>query len=741
MFNLIRCLIMLKTRFFTFFLLLSFNTVALIAQGEAGSFEIRGKVVSKVGQSAISGVEVSTDKGEYTLTNALGEFKLKVSVGDVITFQNADILPTQYTVINDESIRVEVEGFEKDYSSRNSLKSIATEHKIYLDSARFYKTSSIEKSLDFIAQSIALLGDTGNKEQLAESLSTLGEIYQYHQQFDLAIANFSSSLEARASSNTTLKLAQVYNIISAYEKTLEILKPFLDIRNLPGPQRVALYESMGDAYKGLNDGKNAISYYQEGLDVARKNQLMASIPDLNSKIADVYASENRLVEAEAFYDNSLQEAKKQAPNRAVQEKEKVADYFNSSSQFNKEIELRKESLEEIKGLSAPVARRDENTLTADSITAQRINYKIANAYIAQDRYDEAIPYLQESIREADSGDDLVVKKDATRKLSEVYREKGDYDKALETYQQYVAVVDRLYIRKEQEISRAARLNREIAAKQSRITGLEQERELSQSRYDLALAEQKLIQESNKTQRIIIYSLVFGLLLTGLTAFFFYRSTRQQKLANNMLALKSLRSQMNPHFIFNALNSVNSFIAKNDERSANRYLSEFSMLMRAVLENSEEDFIPISRELELLKLYVKLEHSRFPEKFDYQIKVDEQLALDEFLVPPMLLQPFIENAIWHGLRYKENKGSLEILLQQPEEDQLQITISDDGIGRRKSAELKTIHQKKQNSKGLGIINKRIAILNSMYKNKIAIAVSDLLPDQSGTKVVVTLRKAK
>ncbi|MBT8320253.1 MAG: tetratricopeptide repeat protein [Eudoraea sp.] len=732
---------MYKIRVCIFVLFISASAVDLSAQGQTTSFDIQGKVVSKAGQQAISGVEVSTDRGAYTLTNSFGEFKINVKVGDVITFQNTDILPVQYTVVNDESIRVEVEGYEQQRKlSQSKSKSATTMHEVYLDSARFYKIGNIEKSLDFIAQSIALLGDKGSKNQLAESLATLGEIYQHHQQFDLAIDNFMSSLEARKSTSTTIKLAQVYNITGAYERSLEILKPLLSIRNLPGSQRATLYELTGDAYKGLNDGNNAISFYQEGLKVARKNQLMGKIPDLNSKIADVYASENKLVEAEAFYDNSLQQAKKQAPNRAVQEKEKVADYFNSSSQFNKEIELRKESLEEIKGLSAPVARMDDNAFTADSITTQRINYKIANAYIAQERFDEAIPYLQESIKDADSGNDLVVKKDATRKLSEVYREKGEYNKALETYQQYVAVVDSLYIRKEQEISRAARFNREIAEKQSRITGLEQERELSQSRYDLAIAEQKLIQESNKAQRIIIYSLVLGLLLTGLTAFFFYRSTQQQKLANNMLALKSLRSQMNPHFIFNALNSVNSFIAKNDERSANRYLSDFSLLMRAVLENSEEDFIPLSKELELLELYVKLEHSRFPEKFDYKIKVDEQLARDEFLIPPMLLQPFIENAIWHGLRYKENKGSLEILLHQPEQDHVQITISDDGIGRTKSLELKTRHQKKQKSKGLGIINKRIAILNNMYKNKISITVSDLMPDQSGTKVVVTLRKA-
>ena len=262
------------------------------------------------------------------------------------------------------------------------------------------------------------------------------------------------------------------------------------------------------------------------------------------------------------------------------------------------------------------------------------------------------------------------------------------------------MVDTLYVRKEQEIARAARFNREIASKQSRIAGLEQERELSQSKYDLAVTGQQLEQESNKRKNWVIYSLLFGMLLTGLAAFFFYRSNRQQKLANNLLALKSLRSQMNPHFIFNALNSVNNFIAKSDERSANRYLSDFSTLMRAVLENSEEDFIPLSKELELIRLYVKLEHSRFPDKFAYQINVDESIDIDSYQIPPMLLQPYIENAIWHGLRYKEEKGVLNVNLEHKDTNSIRIIIEDDGIGRKKSAALKTQNQKKQKSKGYG-----------------------------------------
>ena len=197
--------------------------------------------------------------------------------------------------------------------------------------------------------------------------------------------------------------------------------------------------------------------------------------------------------------------------------------------------------------------------------------------------------------------------------------------------------------------------------------------------------------------------------------------------------------MNPHFIFNALNSVNNYIAKSDERSANRFLSDFSILMRSVLENSEEDFIPLSKELNLLELYVKLEHSRFSDKFDFEINIDKKIDIDAFEIPPMLLQPYIENAIWHGLRYKEKKGFLKIEVDQITNEILEITITDNGIGRKKSAALKTSNQKKQKSKGMGNIKKRIQILNDMYKNKVDVSISDLLEDETGTKVSLKLKK--
>ncbi|TLP82246.1 histidine kinase [Maribacter sp. ACAM166] len=708
-------------------------------QGGSNKFVLKGRVELKKTNQPISGVSISTNWGEHAITNGLGEFKIRVRIGDELVIEDEEIETVRYRVKGIDDVLILVEDFSTVNLSRSrSSTHMLLRHQSLLDSAEQYKDIDIEKSIDFVAQSISILGTWGQKKELARSLSKLGEIYQYHKQLDLAIDNYEDALEASKTIKTSLLLAKAYNLSSRYDKTVQLLDPLLNLKTMVSYQKISLYELLGDAKKGGSNIPGAIEFYNEGLLIADKNQITPKMIDLNSKIADAYSRDNKIMEAEAYYGNSLELATQSAPKRAVQEKEKVADFYNNKSRFNEEITMRKKSLQDIKKLNQPKAGISK-LVQEDTITSQRINYKIANAYIAQDKYSEAIPFLKKSIVEAGSEDDIVVQKDATRKLSEVYKERGDYTKALDTYQSYVALVDTLYVRKEQEISRANRFNRDIAAAQSRLVGLENERELSQSKYALALTEQQLVEESYKRQRWIIYSLIFGLLLTVLAAFFFYRSNQQQKLTNNLLALKSLRSQMNPHFIFNALNSVNNFISKSDERSANRYLSDFSTLMRSVLENSEEDFIPLEKELEQLELYIKLEHSRFEDKFDYQIHVDENVPVTNYQIPPMLLQPYIENAIWHGLRYRDSKGVLSVSVSNNSNSSIAICITDNGIGRKKSVSIKTQNQKKQKSKGLGIIQKRVAILNDMYSDKVDIKISDLETDGSGTKVLFILKK--
>jgi two-component system LytT family sensor kinase len=158
-------------------------------------------------------------------------------------------------------------------------------------------------------------------------------------------------------------------------------------------------------------------------------------------------------------------------------------------------------------------------------------------------------------------------------------------------------------------------------------------------------------------------------------------------------------------------------------------------MRLVMENSQEDFIPLHKEEEIISLYIKLEHYRFRDKFDYQIRVDEDLNKETIELPPMLIQPYIENAVWHGLRYKESKGNLDVHIGKDAQG-MKIEITDDGIGRKKSTELKTENQKKHNSSGLKNIQDRLGILNTVYKADYKVQIEDL-PSDSGTRVTISL----
>lgn len=693
-------------------------------------FEVKGSVKDFDNRRPISGIEVSVmGKGVPVYTDEAGNFRIRVRVGDELVIKGLDIMPVYYTIQNEERIDVLVEGFYQPKTEEEVL----TLHKQFIDSAKFYKTKSIEKSLHNIEKSLRVLNSKSNATERAVSMELLGDIYMYWKQYDLAISNYKSAMAEKPNNSQYLKLGKAYLMDKQYEASKNTLEPLVKTNKLDSKQKLEACELLGDAFMKLNNVKMAITYYKDALAETEKNGGNGFI-DINTKLAEAYTKQGDTKLASNYISNSINRANNTTDKSELfKAQEKAADFLNSNSLFDQEIDVRKDNLQRAKELG------QKGYLNTDSISFGRMNYKIATAYIAKNNYDDAIPYLQKSIEEASKKKDIVVEKDATRKLSEVYRTVGDYRKALESYQSYVQLVDTLYRRKEQQISQSTRFRNDIAAKQERITSLEKERTLQKSRMELAYKNQELTVESNRRQQITIYSLIFGMLLFALMAYFFFRSNRQQKLTNNLLALRSLRSQMNPHFIFNALNSVNHYIATNDERSANRFLSQFSALMRSVLENSEEDVIPFSKEIELLQLYTKLEHSRFTEKFDFEFSIDDSISMDEYLIPPMLLQPYVENAIWHGLRYRETKGLLRVEIKKEGEDKIQIVIVDNGIGRKQSAALKTDHQKKQKSKAMENIKKRIAILNSMYKDKVEVRVEDMEMPETGTRVIVTLNK--
>lgn len=691
---------------------------------EGGSlFTIRGFIYDGELQKPVANANIEVNGGAYTTTNGAGEFRIQAKIGDELVIKHKDFETVYYTIKNQERIRVEVRPFR--YSNKGKIKDepdIAFNSMI--DSALLYKKTNLEKSIQFVTD--ALTESRSGKEN-AEVYETLGDIYGFWKQYDIAVTNYRISLQSVNSNEVKLKLGRTYALNKNYQESISVYQD-IPINELSNWQKVVLHEGLGDTYYSIKEFDKALEKYQMGLAIANEHLIKPKVIDLNSKMAQTYDAQGKQETAEGFFENSLNLASQENEKRALEEKVKVADFKNKKSDFSDEIELRKEAIEDIRDIELDSVIGIESALTV-----QKQNYKIGNAYYLKKDFGNAITYLEKSIEEANTKNDLVVEKDAKRKLSEVYSSSGDYDKALETYKEYTELVEALYVKKEQEIVRAAKLSRDVSNQQNRITSLETDRQLSESKYQLTT-------ERNKRQQLVIYSLVGGLILLLITAYFMYKYIKQQRLANNLLALKSLRSQMNPHFIFNALNSVNSFIASNDERTTNKYLSDFSFLMRAVLENSEEDFIPLEKELELLELYTKLEHFRFQDKFDYQIVVNDDVIVKDYQIPPMLLQPYIENAVWHGLRYKTEKGKLEITIAKKSDSEITITIIDDGIGRARSKSLKTDNQKKHNSKGMSNIKKRVSILNNMYKDKVDVFIDDYQTEgDTGTQVVVTLKK--
>ncbi|MFT3979526.1 MAG: histidine kinase [Ferruginibacter sp.] len=197
---------------------------------------------------------------------------------------------------------------------------------------------------------------------------------------------------------------------------------------------------------------------------------------------------------------------------------------------------------------------------------------------------------------------------------------------------------------------------------------------------------------------------------------------REKLAASQLT--ALRTQMNPHFIFNALNSVQQYILEGDVDKANRYLTKFSRLQREILQHCDQHFITLEKEMEMLRLYLEFEQLRFDENFRYEMNIPADIDSSEIKIPPMLLQPFVENAIWHGLMPKQGKKELYIGFALKGEDELECTIADNGIGIEASARLQQQSNKKRHdSKGMSLVNGRLAILEQQYNHPFRLSMSD------------------
>ncbi len=313
---------------------------------------------------------------------------------------------------------------------------------------------------------------------------------------------------------------------------------------------------------------------------------------------------------------------------------------------------------------------------------------------------------------------------AHNELHTYYSQKGNYKQSLEHFTISKKVEEEIYMKKNQDL----------------LALLEAESEDEKSKNQIAiLAKENEVKELKINQsQIFIYGLVGIFLVIILLGLLFMR---QNKMKNEhktvVLEQKLLRLQMNPHFIFNALSNIMNFIEEKNNESAVTYLSSFSKLLRTSLESSRQDYIYLEQEISAIRNYLELQKLRFEDKFRYAVHVDEQLDPENVSIPPMLIQPFIENAIEHGVKYKEDTGHIDVRFLLKDR-KIICEVEDNGIGREKAWETKFKKDKTHKSLATSIIADRIQAINKKLKQKIRLDIIDLKSANNeplGTKVVL------
>ena len=394
----------------------------------------------------------------------------------------------------------------------------------------------------------------------------------------------------------------------------------------------------------------------------------------------------------------------------------------------------------------------------DRMSTMRLLGLFALCYQAKQQFKESFHYAKRLLYIAKQTGSRPFLRDAYELYWKVYDRQGKTDSAYKYSLKYIAIKDSIL---------NDEYRRNIALSEMRSQDEQQKIKISLLQKDQQLTREKLSlqQQTLKGESFIRYILIAITATFVLIGIFIFRNinlkrkNEKQLLEHQLelqqleskknaiefqqqateLEMQALRAQMNPHFIFNCLSSINRFILINKTEEASDYLTKFSRLIRMALHNSTKPMITLENELEALRLYLDLERLRFKNAFNYRITFINTIDINTVYIPPMMIQPFAENAIWHGLMHKNDVGSLEIQLCA-EDKILTCTIIDNGIGRNMASALKTRSAEKNKSMGVDITAGRLALLNKSENEATYFNIEDLFDQEGqgcGTKVVLII----
>lgn len=598
-----------------------------------------------------------------------------------------------------------------------------------------YKTSNPKLMADFASKALQLskkikfkLAEGNAYLNLGNSNIISGNYPVALQNFTLAQELFENEINANSKNNLDIKkgLAKAYGSIgivfseqSNYAKALKYyLKSVKIYEEINDTAKCAkLYNNIGIVYKSQSSHFKALEYFIK----AQRIQEKLKDPNIGitlTNIANSYLHEKSFDKAFEYYTNAKISLDKNPNPRAL------GEWYNNLGLYFKAKNNSIKAIENWNSAIATFSSIDDKFGVADTYIY------LGQLYLDQNKLQEALNSANKSLqlaKEIDVLEQIVI---SEKLLSDIYSKQGNSDQALLHYKLFSKANDSLVNETNIRKSVEEEMNFEFEKREAL-----QKKELEKK--EILLKEQS---KRNKLQ--IFFAVLLALLLFGIIFLIYNRMqlkktlTLQKELAE--YEQKALHLQMNPHFVFNCLGSISSFIVQNGTDSAVKYLSKFSKLMRLTLEYSKESLIPIDKEIESLQNYLELEQLRFNQKFDFVIHKSPAIE-DDTALPPLLLQPFVENAIIHGLIPKTERGMITVNFSI-ENESLICSIEDNGIGFDKSKEIKESLVSVHKSMALDITKKRLEMMEASTAQKANVEIKEIKSENGeilGTKVILNL----
>lgn len=581
------------------------------------------------------------------------------------------------------------------------------EQRVYIEfGIEFFYRSDYAKALENYFAALAIAEETGDPDGLSECYSEIGIVYKNQGRLSEALNYYEKALDmAQKGSDLSWVASCMINIGNIYkEKNLLItsLNYYLDalkiLEQLGHSRRIAAcYQSIGDVYSQQRDFDKAMDYFNKSLKLSVENDDRVRETGCYLSIGSVQAQKKDYESARKYYFKALEIYEITGYRHEMDDSYiLIGDSWLAQENYNEAIRNYEKALE--------ISQQEK-----DVAGLAEISGNLGKIYFLKKEYQKAKGFCIKSLAFAEESSSIDLMSSTHSTLSQVYEALGQPNEALKHLRIFSTLKDSLF----------------STEKFKTITEMEVKYESEKKEQQLALLKQQNVVQQLRLEsrkRGLIAAITGAVLMIVIASLLIRHNRLKARQKAIELEQRLLLSQMNPHFIFNSLIAIQSYIYQNEPVLAGDFLAKFADLVRITLESSREGFISLDKEVKMLEAYLALQKLRFENKFNYTISVDPQLEEQEIQIPAMFAQPFIENAVEHGLRHRSSGGLLKVDYSLQGECCIRIVIEDNGVGRQMAQQM----EKKQNhqSLALNITHERIALLSRELKQQFSIQLIDL-----------------